>query len=146
MTHWPLHMVFPSWLKRGPWPYEAGIAMLMLWLAECFRNWDDVPSRVVWPMWRHILGESAPDLLMFACWHAAIMLLVGLFLVVSGHGRKARYFRVVGLYGASTIFFAEATTFFMSYTYSHGGGAFALLAWRTLCVARRLGKEPAEDA
>ena len=134
-------MIYPAWRKSGPWPYEAGIALLLIWAAECFRHFDEAPGYAIGKFWQAVLGPGALEIIQVVCWLLAACLILGLGVVVSIGCRRARYIRVIGMGGSSVLFTALAMSFHATWNYSLGGGAFFFLAWRSLCVARRMGRE-----
>ena len=137
---------FPSWLKRGPWPYEAGIALLLIWLAECIRAHDVQAVRYAGQPAVKMLMVDHGQTLMAACWVVSAWVITGLAIVSSGDCSRARPVRVVGLLGASVIFGVIAFAFHATWEFSIGGGAYLLLTWRTFCVAVRVGLGCEEDA
>lgn len=137
---------FPAWLRNGPWPYEAGVSLLLLWLAECVRQEDaQTPRYALQPLIRMAMVEYS-EIAVAVCLLGAAALILGLALVASGHHAISRLFRVTGLLTASAIFLFLAVAFYVTWAYSLGGGAYLLLSWRTFCVAHRIGRECRGDA
>lgn len=134
-------VMFPAWLERGPWPYEAGVAMLLIWLAECINNVGAMRATYS-PNFHlaHFLADHE-GVAIAVCLTGAGCLIVGLSIVAFGPMRYARPFRVVGLLIACCVFGAIATGFHAAWTYSLGGGAYLFLTWRTFCVAVRIARE-----
>lgn len=140
MKHDP-RLLFPAWLEKGPWPYEAGIAMLLIWLAECVRNVDATQSTYS-P--RFQLGpflSRHDDAAIALCLVGAAFLISGLASVAFHSVEAARPFRVIGLTVACIVFAIISYGFHAAWTYSLGGGAYLLLTWRTFCVAVHIAKE-----
>jgi hypothetical protein len=137
---------FPAWLQRGPWPYEAGIFLLLLWLAECVRNNATQAARYVAQpiLYWAVVENSAATVVVLST--AAMAILIGLGLVSANRCRQAKWWRVAGLAASSLIFAFLAYGFHATWDYSFGGGAYLLLTWRTFCVAFRLGQEIKENA
>lgn len=138
-------LLFPAWLERGPWPYEAGVMLLLVWLAECARRMAETRAGYA-PGFRlaDTLAEHS-GLFAGACLFGAAMLLVGLSLVIFQSCHAARWFRVTGMLTAAAVFGVLAFGFHAAWTYSLGGGAYLFLTWRSLCVASRLARQGVDD-
>jgi hypothetical protein len=138
-------LLFPAWLERGPWPYEAGVMLLLVWLSECARHITETRASYA-PGFR--LADALVDhggLFAVVCLFGAAMLLVGLSLVIFRSEHAARWFRVAGMLTAASVFGVLAVGFHAAWTYSLGGGAYLFLTWRSLCVASRLARQGVDN-
>ncbi len=125
---------FPSWRRSGPWPYELGIAALMLWLAESIRHIEEVRARYIvsFAMWDWV--DDHLSICIAALWTIA-------FAIIAGFGlrnycpRCAAIMRVLGVGASGAVCGVIAYHFLSAYPWSVGGGAYLFLSWRAFAVA-----------
>lgn len=124
----------PTWRREGPWPYEFGVAALILWLAEAVRNLEDVRARyiVTFAMWDWV--DDCPNFYISLLWVIALSIIVG-FGARHLCPRCAIVMRAGGVSAAGGVFGIIAFHFLTAYLYSIGGGAYLFLCWRAFAVA-----------
>jgi len=125
--------IFPTWRHGGAWPYELGLAVLMLWLSAGVANVERMkprygPGFIVWE-----LVDDAPLLWAIALWCCAACLWLG-FLLNKACPRCSYVARLVGLGSASLGLFVFAFAFLRAFEWSVGGAVSLFLAWRTSVV------------
>lgn len=125
---------FPSWRRNGPWPYELGVAVLILWLAESIRHLDDVRARYIITFFLWDWVDDHPGIYMLALWCIALMIIVG-FAVRCACPRCSVVMRVGGMLSAGTVYGIIAFSFLYAYPWSVGGGAYLFLSWRAFAVS-----------
>jgi hypothetical protein len=124
---------FPSWRGSGPWPFEFGIAGLLLWMAECMHRVDLMRPRYQPPFafFDWIKGYENSVSIAYQC--VAVLIVVAFF--CRAHCASfGKFGRSVGLLLSSFVFGVLAYSFLHAFPWSLGGAAYAFVAWRCFAV------------
>jgi len=140
----------PTWGYDGPWPFELGIAGVLLWLGEAFSHapaqlklFNGAPFR----LFDWLASHSIPFSLILSV--IAGIITVG-FVLRARAPRASKTMRIAGMVSASLIFGVIAYSFLSAFSWSMGGICYAFIAWRTATVAavhmRRVSRHANESA
>ena len=125
----------PTWTDHGAWPFELGIAGVLLWLAEAFTR---TPSQyrlfngASFMLFDWLRAHNVPFSLLLSIISGTI---ISGFVLRDYKPKLSRYIRICGLACSTFVFGLISYSFLSAFAWSMGGICYAFIAWRTATVA-----------
>jgi hypothetical protein len=127
------HNRLPTWRHGGVWPYELGLATLILWLSAGVQHVDRLRPRYAGNFYLWDLVGDNQTLYAAGLLCISFCLLAG-FALRTTCPRCSYVVRLLGLSSASLVLLVFALSFLRAYEWSVGGGLALFLSWRTAAV------------
>lgn len=128
------HDYIPTWGKWGPWPFELGVAGMLLWLAEAFQRTTALRARfasAAFPLFDWVEGHQVAFSLTLA--FISCLIMTG-FIARIALPWFSPYVRAIGLILAAILFALISYSFLSVFPWSMGGIAYLFISWRTATV------------
>ena len=125
----------PTWSYSGPWPFELGIAGMLLWLGEAFSR-TPIQYRLfngnTFVLFDWLRAYNVPFSFILS---VIAGIIISGFVLRDCYPKLSKCIRICGLACSTFVFGLISFSFLSAFAWSMGGICYAFIAWRTAAVA-----------